>query len=126
MTSKDLAEAVADELGVVYSPDGKRLLRVPRWGIKLGNVTSYTVKPGTQHICDEAFSDCNSLKSIILPDSLTSIGDLAFLNCEFEDISIPYSVKFVGDSAFAGCNSLTDDMKAEIISRFGTGCMRCE
>jgi len=42
---------------------------------------SYEVKSGTITIADDAFSSCDSLTSITIPDSVTSIGDYAFYNC---------------------------------------------
>ncbi len=46
--------------------------------------------------------------SIVLPNSLTSIGLLAFENCKnLESITIPNSVTSIGNSAFQNCRSLT-------------------
>ena len=53
------------------------------------------------------FSGCTFLKKIIIPDSVTSIGDSAFFNCvSLTSITIPNSVTRIGDSAFYGCKSL--------------------
>lgn len=47
------------------------------------------------------------LKSIILPDSLTTIEDFAFEGCcSLEKIEIPDSVVFIGEFAFAYCVQL--------------------
>ena len=81
VTDEDLAEGVKDEYGVIYSKDGKRLLK--------GNktLTEYTVRKGTRVICDRAFGaiyaflGCISLPSLTLPSSLQSIGDRAFYGC---------------------------------------------
>mgnify|MGYP002533154196 CR=1 FL=1 len=44
----------------------------------------------------------NSLKSVILPESITSIGNGAFFNCSsLTEITIPSSVTSIGDSAFS-------------------------
>ena len=46
--------------------------------------------------------------SIILPDSVTSIGDYAFSNCSgLTSVTIPNSVTSIDSYAFAYCNSLT-------------------
>ena len=48
------------------------------------------------------------LVSIIIPNSVTSIGDDAFGGCSrLASINIPNSVTSIGDDAFGGCSGLT-------------------
>ena len=55
-----------------------------------------------------AFSHCESLKEINIPNSITSIGYRAFYRCEsLENIIIPDHVTDIEYEAFSGCNSLT-------------------
>src|SRR5574344_265427 len=55
-----------------------------------------------------AFSDCPSLTSITIPNSVTSIGDSAFCNCSgLISIIIPSSVTSIGNNAFWECSGLT-------------------
>lgn len=45
--------------------------------------------------------------NLIIPDGVTEIGELAFLNCSsIETITIPSSVTHIGDNAFYGCINL--------------------
>lgn len=103
VTDEDLKNAVEDEYGVKYSKDWKRLLKAPT---DLDGV--YSIKKGVKIIANHAFSWCfYSLKSIIIPDSVTSIGDGAFSECHsLKSINIPDSVTRIGYSAFFYCNSL--------------------
>lgn len=49
-----------------------------------------------------------TIKSITLPNSITSIGTNAFVNCSsLTDISFPSSLITIGIKAFTGCSSLT-------------------
>ena len=101
-TDEELKEAFVDEWGVKYSKDGRKLLKAP---YELNG--TYSIRKGTKIICDEAFSGCRSLKSLVIPDGVTSIGDGAFFFCRFlSGIVIPNSVASIGDSAFEGCSSL--------------------
>lgn len=63
---------------------------------------------GVKEIKDSTFYDCESLTSIIIPDSVTLIGNDAFGECyELINITIPSSVTSIGNSAFYDCSSLT-------------------
>ena len=53
---------------------------------------------------------CSSLRegTVVIPDSVTSIGDYAFYKCSsLTSITIPDSVTNIGNSAFSGCTGLT-------------------
>jgi len=47
------------------------------------------------------------LKGIIFPDSLTSIGDYSFRDCQITSVTIPSGVLSIGVRAFGSCSSLT-------------------
>jgi hypothetical protein len=102
VTWDDIENGVKDEFGVVYSKDGKRLLK--------GNaeLKSYIIKNGTKVICVEAFGGCSSLQQITIPNSVTSIGKCAFRDCSsLRQITIPNSVTCIVSNPFAGCSSLS-------------------
>ena len=57
-------------------------------------------------IGDRAFSGCENLTDITLPESVTSIGGFAFSRTGLTSITIPKNVRSIGNGAFYGCNSL--------------------
>ena len=103
VTDEDLKNGVADELfGVVYSRDGKRLLKC-----KNSKLETYSIKEWTKVVCYRAFWNCESLQSLTLPDSVTRIGVSAFSGCtSLQSVELPASLKRIGVSAFSGCTSL--------------------
>ncbi|WP_051688913.1 leucine-rich repeat protein [Butyrivibrio sp. AE2032] len=56
----------------------------------------------------KAFCDCYNLRTLDIPSSVNKIGDRAFYNSGLQKVSIPKSVTSLNDSAFSGCRSLTD------------------
>ena len=102
-TEEDLKDAIEDEYGVKYSRDGKKLLKA----FCLFRENEYVVREGTEVICDGAFCGCESLQSVTIPNSVTSIGYRAFERCEsLQSVTIPNSVTKIEDGAFSSCNSL--------------------
>ena len=65
-----------DKYRVKYSADRKKLIRSP-----FVLYSDYSVLDGTVVICDEAFSNNTNLGKINLPESVTCIGERAFIDC---------------------------------------------
>lgn len=81
---------------------GKHLINV-----KTDVAGARTVRPGTLTVADCAFKDCVDITSIILPDSLTDIGQYAFRNCSsLVYMAVPDSVTVLGNCAFQECENL--------------------
>ncbi len=58
-------------------------------------------------LSEDCFAFCDGLTTVVLPDTLVSIGDGAFRGCtSLRGLSIPDSVSFIGEDAFSGCSAL--------------------
>ena len=130
VTEEDIKNGVEDEFGVVYSRDGKRLLKCNK------EVETYIIKTNTRVICDRAFIVLHNLsdydledfrnrsffKQITIPNSVTTIGEEAFQFCiSLQKINIPNSVKSIGKHAFLKCKSLQQITIPYSVTSIGEG-----
>ena len=70
-------------------------------------IKTVVIKDGVTSIGDYAFQYCESLTSITIPDSVTTIGGNAFFVCtSVESVTIGNGVTSIGERAFAFCSSL--------------------
>ena len=59
---------------------------------------------------------------LVIPDSVTSIGDYAFVGCTgLTSITIPNSVTSIGDDAFYGCSRLTNITIPDSVTNISSG-----
>ncbi len=87
----------------VTIPHGIEMLN----GFYLPHVKDILIPNTVTSIGNGAFDNCSSLTSVTIGDSVTSIGEEAFYGCSsLASITIPNSVTSIGDSAFSGCECL--------------------
>ena len=120
VTWEELKEAFTDEWGVEYSKDRRKLLKAPQ-----GLNGTYSIRKGTKIICDWAFGwskfiGRRSLTSLVIPDSVTNIGDYAFSGCSsLSSVVIPDSVSCIGSGAFKNCSSLSSLVIPDCVTSIG-------
>jgi vacuolar-type H+-ATPase subunit E/Vma4 len=73
-------------------------------------ITTLRLPPNLTNIPNAMCEFCESLQSpLIIPQSVTSIGNTAFADCFLlESITIPSGVRTIGDESFYNCRKLND------------------
>ena len=73
-----------------------------------GYLTNVTIGSNVTSIGSYAFYACGSLASVTIREGVTGIGRGAFHSCGLTSITIPNSATSIGDVAFEGCIGLTN------------------
>ena len=82
------------------------------------NLTSITIPEGVTSIGYGAFRNCTSLMSVTIPNGVTNINDQTFYECtSLTSVTIPDSVTSIGDYAFFNCTSLTSVVIGDSVTK---------
>ena len=85
------------------------------------NITSVLIPDSVTTIGDCAFYQCYNLTSVVIPDSVTTIGYDAFRECSnLTSVVIPDSVTMIGYNAFYYCSNLTSVTIGDGVTSIGS------
>ncbi|MCI6190137.1 MAG: leucine-rich repeat protein, partial [Clostridium sp.] len=94
----------SSENGILFNKNKTELIHYP----SIKEEKTYIIPNSVISIGNFAFGDCDNLTSITIPNSVTNIGSQAFWDCNnLTSITIPNSVMSIGDATFDGCSNLT-------------------
>ena len=78
----------------------------PWYGCR-SSVKSVVIEDGVTSIGNSAFEECRNLTSVVIPKNVKSIGNSAFAECiNLSSVVILKNVKSIGNSAFINCYAL--------------------
>ncbi len=87
-----------------------------------GTEKSVSIPNTVKSIGDEAFYDCDTLETVIIPTSVEKISFGAFADCSsLKEIIIPSNVEVVENSVFNNCTSLKEITIGKDVKDWGNG-----
>ena len=111
---KNLSPHFLVEDNVLFSADKKRLISY------CSTQSSYCIPNSVTSIGELAFDGCSNLSQITIPDSVSSFGKAAFQRCtSLTQITIPDSVTSIGEFAFNGCSNLSQITIPDSVTSIG-------
>ena len=89
------------------------------------NIRSVTIPQSVTSIGDYAFTDCEELNSLIIKDAATSIGDSAFAECyKLTTLSLGEKITTIGKYAFSECRKLDNVTIPPSVTSIGKSAFR--
>lgn len=93
------------------------------------NITYCNIHEDTKMICSGAFSDCRSLASMDIPDSVVKIDNSAFSGCtNLTNVKLSDDLEFIGDYVFYDCSKLVNVSVPDSVIHLGrsvfSGCSK--
>ena len=65
------------------------------------------------------FANCNTVRTVVIPEKATRIGEYAFINSSVEHIVIPAALTYIGSSAFRNTSIIDIDLSHTSVTYLG-------
>ena len=83
--------------GALYNKNKTKIIKAP------GTIQSFAFPKTVTRIHEDAFQGCKNLKSIVIPEGITYIGENAFDDSGLIEVYISKTVVTIDNYAFSGC-----------------------
>lgn len=101
----DKIVSASDAYGDIVLPN--YITEIPKGAFYKSRIQSIVIPDSVVTIGESAFADCQNLKSVKLPKSVKTIERATFFICEsLEEVVIPEGIETIGSQAFMDCSSL--------------------
>ena len=100
ITVSDKSTCFSSLNGALFDKNKTKIIRAPHY------IESFVFPKTVTRIYPEAFFTCKNLKSIVIPEGVTSIGEAAFAGSGLVEVKISKTVESIDGRAFSHCESL--------------------
>lgn len=113
--------SISGNIEIPQTYNGKPVVVIQNSAFKdCSNVTSVLIPNSIKSIGINAFENCSNITETTIPEGVTLIGNNTFLGCEkLASVTFPTSLENIGANAFAGCTSLTSIVLPKNIQEIG-------
>ena len=102
-----------DDVTSITLPEGLRIIENNAFE-SMNGLTEIVIPESVTHIGEWSFSDCENLKKVVLPSQLKYLPADMLESCgELEEVEIPKGVKIIGDGCFGACVKLKNILLPE-------------
>jgi len=118
LCAKMQGEYVADDCGVLYSKDGRKVFLAPitsnEYMIKLGAIAIASYAFNWHYyqyngvLYTNKYTHEKNITKLLIPDSVMAIGSEAFSdNTAINEIIVSHKLEYIGQKAFCGCKMMS-------------------
>lgn len=113
--------SISGDIDIPQTYNGKPVVVIQNSGFKdCSSLTSILIPNSIKSIGINAFENCSNITEITIPEGVTLIGNNTFKSCvKLASASFPTSIESFGANAFAGCTSLTSIALPKNIQEIG-------
>ena len=118
-------EGTAKKIRIADTYEGLPVKTIYNNAFQNKTITSVIIPDSVTSVGNSAFYNCSSLTSLVIGDSVTDIGEEAFYCCySLNSVIIPDSVINIGKEAFQGCSSLNSVIIGNGVTSIGDRAFR--
>ena len=120
ITIDDFNRMTKGDIVVPATINGKPVTEIGPFAFSVcQRITSITLPDSVTKIGNSAFSICSKLQSVNIPSGVTAIEDQTFYSCRsLEQLSLPAGITRIGASAFQTCTSLKSFELPPLVTTF--------
>ena len=112
---------ISGDIEIPATHNGKPVVVIQNSGFTdCSSLTSISIPNSVKSIGINAFENCSNITEIVIPEGVTLVANNTFLGCvKLASVTLPTSLESIGANAFSGCTSMTTIVLQKNIEEIG-------